>query len=997
MKPMSRASLAVVAVMLLAAPTPAYAAAKGSVVINEIAWMGTTASTSAEWVELHNTTGASISLSGWRLKARDGTPSINLTGSIPAYGFFLLERSSDATVPGVAASQIYAGAMSNSGEYLELKDNANALIDEAPQWYAGNNTTKATMSRVDPYKDGNISSNWRNGTASYVGGLGTPKTANLPGGGSSSWYSVYFTDNLNTVMPDYGPKTMANALIAAINGASSTIEFAVYGFNGSEEILDALYAAADRGIVVRGVVDSYASGSYPYRDSEKVIARLGTVGQDNDDRIMHNKFFVIDGRWVWTGSTNITRNEVDAEYFGDISILIDHAALAGAYQTEFEEMYGGLYHDAKSDNTPHTFPQLSDGSLIESYFAPTDDALHNAMIKAIDKATAKIDVRTFYLTNQEIVDALLAAKTRGAAVRVILDADGAANEYSLHASLRSGGIQVKVENWGGTEHNKTLAADGYIVVLGSQNFTTSGNTSSDENCLYLENRPLAAAFGSQFETAWAAIPSQWLTANPGAESADSPGSLSDLIDNDHDDLTDEGAAASINTVQSGAGAMNVYFLRQAVASGASLGNLANYNVNLENKLVERLNAASSTIDVATYELTLPAVVDALAAKAAAGVRVRFIADAKEELDDQGQIDSSFEKARLYYERLIRAGVAFFADSPVFAVEDAAKRTAAGLPASPADRFTYLTITVGSSSKSGYLLGDAEYKTSTPTYYSRSDQMHNKFMVIDGTWVATGSWNFTINDTYGSDANRAAGILSGNTNHLIEMNSPELADAYRIEFEEMWGASGAAPNQAASNFHSRKTDNTPHVFTVGGRTVKLYFSPGDDAMPNMTQAISNEAQVSAHFSVFSWSDQGLVDALKVLYEGSALDNQGTLTGFKVQGVFEGTFWNQYWSASIDMTGRQVAGYESYSTRWANPAPVFRGREDKFLHHKYMILDVNSASDPFVVTGSTNWSANGNSVNDENMLVIYDAPIANQFYQEFAARYFMAGGIVDFLKN
>lgn len=975
----------------------ASAANSGAVVINEIAWMGTTASTNDEWLELYNTTGSSISLAGWTLKARDGTPSINLTGSIPAYGFFLLERTSDNTVPGVAANQIYTGALSNTGEALDLKDNTGKLIDSVTQWYAGSNTTKAAMSRIEPGAGGDVASNWQTATAAYVVGLGTPKATNLPGGGSSDWYSVYFTDHLNTVMPAYGPKAMATALTNAINGATATIEFAVYGFNGNEELLAALYAAKDRGVVVRGVVDSYASGSYPYRDSDNVILRLGTVGQDNDDRIMHNKFFVIDGRKVWTGSTNISRNEIDAEYFGDVSVLIDHPALAAAYQTEFEEMYSGVYHDAKTDNTPHTFPRLADGSVIESYFAPTDDAQTHAILRAINAAARKIDMRTFYLTSQPIADALLAAKARGVAVRVILDADGAANEYSLHGSLRAAGIQVKVENWGGTEHNKSFSVDDFVTVLGSQNFTTSGNTSSDENCLYLENRPLATTYEQRFAQAWASIPSQWATADPRSESPDSPGSLSDLIDNDHDDLTDEGAPTSINTLQSGPGAINVYFLRQALPSGASPGNVANYNVNLETKLVERINAASSTIDVATYELTLPAVIDALIAKAQAGVRVRLIADAKEELDDQGQLDNSFEVARLGYERLIRAGVPLLGDSVIFAVEDAAKRTAAGLPASPVDAFPYVTLTVGSKSLSGYRLGDGEWKTSTPTYYSRPDQMHNKFMVLDQTWVVTGSWNFTVNDTYGSEANRAAGILSGNTNHMIEIDSPELAAAYRTEFEEMWGGSGPQPNPAVVNFHGRKTDNTPHAFTIGGRLVKLYFSAGDNAIVHMNEALTNEADLSVHFSIFTWSDQTLVDTLKLKYEGSTQDLVGTLTGFKVQGVFENTFWNQYWSASVDMTGRQIPTYESYSTRWANPAPVFPDREDKFLHHKYMIVDVNSASDPFVVTGSTNWSANGNSTNDENMLIIYDAAIANQFYQEFAARYYMAGGVVDFLKR
>lgn len=115
-------------------------------------------------------------------------------------------------------------------------------------------------------------------------------------------------------------------------------------------------------------------------------------------------------------------------------------------------------------------------------------------------------------------------------VRIILDAESAQNEYSLHGALRTYGVSVKVENWGGTEHTKAFSVDGYIVVLGSQNFTSSGNTSSDENTLYIENRPMATAFDSAFETRWNSISSTWLTADPDPESSDSPGSLTDLID-----------------------------------------------------------------------------------------------------------------------------------------------------------------------------------------------------------------------------------------------------------------------------------------------------------------------------------------------------------------------------------------------------------------------------------------------------------------------------------
>ncbi len=654
--PFSRAASLCLAVLLSTALLPLQARAQTrSVVINEIAWMGTSVSTANEWLELYNNTGQPIALTGWTLRSTDGTPGITLAGTVPAYGYFLLERTDDNSVPGIAADQIYTGAMADTGELLELRNASGVLIDSANKtagWFAGSTTGRATMSRTDPTLSGTDASSWHTATVAYTGGLGTPKQPNLPGTGGtgSDWYSFYVTDHLHTVMPAYGPKKMAQALINALNGATTSISFAVYGFNGSEEILDALYRAKARGVNVRGVVDSYASGNYPYRSTQQVIDRLGTVVQDNDDRIMHNKFFVIDGRYVWTGSTNISRFEIDAEYYSDNSVLIDLPALATEYQKEFEEMYSGHFHTNKTDNTVHVFPMLPDGTVMESYFGPTDDALHKAIVRAINEAKKTVVMRAFYLTSVDVQDALKAAKDRGVSIRIIVDAVGASSPDSVHTALRAYGIPVKVENWGGTEHTKALSADGYVVVLGSQNFTYGGNVDSDENTLYIQNKPLAAAFGQAFETAWSSIPDTWLTANPGAESTDSPGSLTDLVDNDQDGATDELAPESLNTVSQADGAINVYFLRQALPQGASPGNIANYNVNLEKKFAERLASATSTIDLATYEMNLPRVVDALIERASHGVSVRVIADGKDPLHTDGTVDHSYQLARCQYER-----------------------------------------------------------------------------------------------------------------------------------------------------------------------------------------------------------------------------------------------------------------------------------------------------------------------------------------------------------
>ena len=55
-----------------AVPGPISPADSHIVAINEVAWGGTTYSSLHEWIELHNTTAATVSLVGWTLEYRDG-------------------------------------------------------------------------------------------------------------------------------------------------------------------------------------------------------------------------------------------------------------------------------------------------------------------------------------------------------------------------------------------------------------------------------------------------------------------------------------------------------------------------------------------------------------------------------------------------------------------------------------------------------------------------------------------------------------------------------------------------------------------------------------------------------------------------------------------------------------------------------------------------------------------------------------------------------------
>jgi len=165
----------------------AYSAANISdVIINEIAWMGTTTSANDEWIELYNNSGNPINFDGWLVKAEDGVPEIKLSGAISARNFYLMERTDDNSAANIAADFIYKGALGNSGENLKLYDNFGSLIDEVncgSGWLAG--IGKPEYKTMEKNNTG-----WQ--TSENAGG--TPKSQNSAG-------AIKIKENPNNQIP----------------------------------------------------------------------------------------------------------------------------------------------------------------------------------------------------------------------------------------------------------------------------------------------------------------------------------------------------------------------------------------------------------------------------------------------------------------------------------------------------------------------------------------------------------------------------------------------------------------------------------------------------------------------------------------------------------------------------------------------------------------------------------------------------------------------------
>ena len=152
--------------------------------------------------------------------------------------------------------------------------------------------------------------------------------------------SVALPNNLANGSADFQTR-----LIQRIDSTRYSIDLAIYSFNDLTNIRQALLNAFIRGVKIRIVYDSRTIQALM---QELINAGIRVQQRPTGSALMHNKFFVFDGRdtiasayshkWVWTGSANITYQQ----FYQDVQnvIFIQDEALSHTYTREFEEMWG---------------------------------------------------------------------------------------------------------------------------------------------------------------------------------------------------------------------------------------------------------------------------------------------------------------------------------------------------------------------------------------------------------------------------------------------------------------------------------------------------------------------------------------------------------------------------------------------------------------------------------------------------------------------------------
>jgi phosphatidylserine/phosphatidylglycerophosphate/cardiolipin synthase-like enzyme len=214
--------------------------------------------------------------------------------------------------------------------------------------------------------------------------------------------------------------------------------------------------------------------------------------------------------------------------------------------------------------------------------------------------------------------------------------------------------------------------------------------------------------------------------------------------------------------------------------------------------------------------------------------------------------------------------------------------------------------------------------------SRSALMHNKFWIFDSDTTWTGSTNITV-----------SGIFQQN-NNVIVIHSPDVAAIYEREFEEMWAGQFGPKSPSTADQQSVNLNGTP---------IQIYFAPEDKVLDRIITLVSS-AQTNIRFLAFSFTDYPLAKAM--------IDRAAA--GVNTAGIYE--------KVGSDAEGAEMR------TFYCAKVPVRQDGNPKFLHDKIIIVDKH-----IVISGSFNFSSNATESNDENVIIIDNADIANLYMQEF----------------
>jgi len=357
-------------------------------------------------------------------------------------------------------------------------------------------------------------------SASFVAPLVTTSPSST---GEMDVYFNYPIDDSYGLTPlANGSTDLLSKLLNRIHNAIRTIDMAVYSFddfnistNVANRIADSLISAKNRGVKIRFVFDNKSTTTPLAKLIAAGIPVVKRAVPGIDNGIMHNKFFIFDGKdstsatteWVITGSWNVT----DDGTFKDAqnAVFIQDQSLALIYTLEFEEMFGSStdtpnlsqasFGPTKQDNTPH-FTTIA-GKKIEVFFSPSDHTTSN-IIRALSTADKNIFFGVLAFTRDDIAQTLIERKNASVIVRGLID-----QQPNVLGTLKTAGVDALQAGHSvvtGLFHHKYAVVDPFndesdpLVITGSHNWSTAAEQDNDENTLIIHSGIIARQYVQEF-------------------------------------------------------------------------------------------------------------------------------------------------------------------------------------------------------------------------------------------------------------------------------------------------------------------------------------------------------------------------------------------------------------------------------------------------------------------------------------------------------------------
>jgi len=313
------------------------------------------------------------------------------------------------------------------------------------------------------------------------------------------------------------------AMLAAIGSAQKTITFETYIYwsgNVGQQFAKALEERARAGVAVKVMLDW--AGSIKMEDA--MLQGMKDAGVDvqqyrplkwyNIGRLnnrTHRKLLVVDGKVGFTGGVGIadqwSGHAQDPDHWRDLHFRIEGPVVAqmqAAFNDNWIKTTGVVLNGADY------FPPLErtgdmDAHMFVASPAGGSESMHLMYLMAIAAADRTIDLEAAYFVPDDlIIKALLAARHRGVKVRVILPGKHIDSETVRLASkahwgeLLLGGVEIH-EYQPTMMHNKLLIVDGLMTSVGSTNFDVRSFQLNDEASLNIYDAGFAAHMTEVFE------------------------------------------------------------------------------------------------------------------------------------------------------------------------------------------------------------------------------------------------------------------------------------------------------------------------------------------------------------------------------------------------------------------------------------------------------------------------------------------------------------------